>query len=283
MIKITIGKKKFAGAYSWNDITLSKYCDLAAIPIPEGYKDFIIADGKFSIDNPETVDEYVKAVTEITPKQLNEIFPAYYRKVIYCLSDIPEGYDIPKDLVNDLYEYYFKPFVASLLYHTPLIHFLGQLKNYEPHMIQNFKIGHNRYYLPETLNILGQDVPMANEPIITYTEASDIFRGMKLGPDDIHKLALFMAIYCRKKGEQYDERKVIERKELFIKAPMAVVWSVFFCTIKRLPEYILITRLFGSLPKSLKETVSQVQTYQDTAAGDLSLKLQATEASGVLK
>jgi len=283
MIKITVGKKKYKGVYSWDDITLSNYCDLASIPIPEGYKDFIIADGKFSIDNPVTVDEYVKAVTEITDEQLNEIFPAYYRKVIYCLSNIPEGYEIPKALVNDLYEYYFKPFVVSLLYHTPLIHFLGQLKNYEPHTMRYFKIGRDKYYLPETLNILGQDVPMANEAIITYTEASDIFRGMKLGPDDIHKLALFMAIYCRKKGELYDERKVIERKELFMKAPMSIVWGVFFCTIKRLPEYILITRLFGSLPKSVKEIVSEVRTYHAMAAEDLFMKSQAMEASEVLK
>lgn len=267
MIKITINGKKYKGSYSWEDVTLRKYCELAAIPVPEGYKDFILADGKFSIDVQESIDEYVKVVTEITDQQLNVDFPAYYRKVISCLSNVPESVVIPDENKTNLYDWYFKPFVVSLIYHTPLIHFTGQLRQYTPDNIRSFKVGLSTYYLPETVNILGQEVPMANESIITYTEASDIFRGMKLTSDDIHKLALFMAIYCRKKGEVYDEKKVLERKELFMSVPMSVVWSVFFCIIKRLPDYTIFSRLFGSLPKSIRETVQAAKTYHAMAAG----------------
>ena len=264
MIKITINGKKFTGVYSWDDLTLSRYCLLASIPMPDGYRDFILADGKFSIDNQESVDEYVKVVTSITEEQEKVIFPAYYRKVITCLSDVPEKLIIPGDKVNDLYEWYFKPFVVSLLYHTPLIHFYGQLKNYEPSVIRSFEVAGDTFYLPEVVNILGQDMPMANEPIVTFVEASDILRGMKLEKDDINKLALFMAIYCRKKGEAYDERIVLERKDTFMKAPMSVVWSVFFCIIRRLPDSTNCSRLFGSLPKSIREVVAGAKIYHAT-------------------
>jgi len=264
MIKITINGKRYKGCYSWDDLTLSRFCDLAAIPIPDGYKQYIIADGKFTPDNQQSVDEYSEALAAITDEQLNVQFPAYYRKVIYCLSNIPESVELPDNLVHDLYESYFKPFVVSLLYRTPVIYFYSQLKGYEPNRIRSFNIGLRKFYLPEVVNITGQDVPLANESIQSYTEASDIFKGINF-TSDLSKLALFMAIYCRKKGEAYDERKVIERKYLFMKAPMSVVWSVFFCTIRRLPDFMSISLLFGSLPRTLQDSVSEVRTYRSMA------------------
>ena len=265
MIRITInGKKKYKGIYSWNDLTLAKFCDLAAIPMPEGYEAYILADGKYTIEN---IQEYIDAVAEITEKQLNEDFPIYYRRVIEVLTNIPykEIALMSTQQVNDLYEIYFKPFVASLLYHSPVIHFMGQIKAYEPEKIKSFRLGFNRFYLPETVNIMGQDVPLAKEPIITYTEASDIFRGMKISRDDVKNLALFMSIYCRKKGEEYDERKALERQELMMKARMNVVWSVFFYTVRRLPDFTASFQLFGNLPKHLEEVVHQARAFKSSA------------------
>lgn len=265
MIKITLNKKTYKGAYRWDDITLRKFCDLAAIKMPEGYEAYILADGKFDVEN---IDQYIEAVSKITDNQVNEDFPAYYRKVIECLTNIPYKKIalMSTEEVNDLYEYYFKPFVISLLYHTPVIHFMGQIKQYEPELVKKIRIGLRIFRLPESVNIMDQDIPLANEPIITYSEASDIFKGMKVSRDDVKRLALFMAIYCRKKGEQYNERKTLERQELFMKVPMSIVWSVFFYTIQRLPDSSLTIRLFGRLPKSLTEVVSGVRTYQSLVA-----------------
>jgi len=266
MVIIRINKKKYKGIYRWEEMTLQKFCDLAVIPMPEGYETYILADGKFSVDN---IDQYIEAVSNITPEQLNVAFPAYYRKVIACLSNIPEKIirNSPDDKINDLYEYYFKPFTISLLYHTPVIHFMGQIKHYEPAKIKKIRIGLRTFRLPETVNILDQDIPLAKEPIITFTEASDIFTGMKITKDDVKRLALFMSIYCRKKGEKYDERKALERQELFMKAPMSVVWSVFFYTVRRLPDSTMIILLFGKLPKAIREVVHQVQAYKNLAVG----------------
>ena len=86
MIRITLNKKKYKGIYSWSEMSLEKFSQLASIPMPEGYEDYIIADGKFSTDN---IEQYVNAVSKITDKQINEDFPEYYCKVISCLSDVP--------------------------------------------------------------------------------------------------------------------------------------------------------------------------------------------------
>ena len=249
MIQITIGRRKYKGVYSWEDITLKQFCDLAAIKMPEGYESYILADGKFSVEN---INAYLEAVSNITEKQIKEDFPKYYRQVILCLSNIKRIDLLTDDQVNDLYEYYFKPFVVSLLYHVPVIHFMGQIKEYEPIPVEYVRIGLNKYRLPEILNITGLEIPLANEPIITYSEASDIFRGMKVSKDDVKRLALFMSIYCRKKGEKYSEAKALERQNEFMKAPMSVVWYVFFYTLRRVPESSMIIQLFGRLPKQIR-------------------------------
>ena len=223
MISITIGRKKYKGPYSWDDITLKKYYELAKIPMPEGYESFILADGKFNVDR---LQEYVEAVSKITDKQLNEDFPAYYRKVILCLTNIPASVldKISNEQVTEKYEYFFKPFVISLIYHKPVIHFMGQIRDYEPGYIHKnrVRIGWSYYYLPESVNIEGENIPLHKEPILTYTEACDIFKAMKVSKDDVDKLALFMAIYMRKKGEKYNDKRALSRKELMMNVPMSL-------------------------------------------------------------
>lgn len=231
--------------------------------MPDGYESYIIADGNFSTD---TIDEYIQAVEQITDKQLKEDFPAYYRKVITCLSNIPVNL-LTDEQVDDLYEWYFKPFVISLIYHKPVIHFMGQVTIYEPLLMKWFRIGLTRFRLPETVKIMDQDIPLANEPIITYTEASDIFKGMKISSGDIKRLALFMAIYCRRKGERYNEKKALERQSLMMRVPMSIVWSVFFYTVRRLPDYTQTIQLFGKLPKQIQEVRDQVRAYHASEVG----------------
>jgi hypothetical protein len=145
---------------------------------------------------------------------------------------------------------------------------MGQIKFYTPKTITKFRIDRQTFRLPHSVQILDQVIPLAEEPLITYSEASDLIKGMNIGKDNIKRLALFMAIYCRKKGEQYDEKKALEREELMMKVPMSIVWSVFFYTVRRLPDYTMITRLFGSLPKQIRETVERVRIYHALAVVD---------------
>jgi hypothetical protein len=267
MITITINKKKFKGVYLWEDMTLHQFCDLAAIPMPEGYEAFIIADGKFSV---ETIDQYIEDVSKVTDEQLKVNFPAYYRKVIGVLTNIPDKVKLTTDQVDELYEFYFKPFVLSLIYHTPVIYFMGQLMNYQPVMVKKFRIGRHVFRVPEMVRALDQNIPLAKEPVVTYIEASDQFRGMKVTKDDVRRLAIFMAIYCRKRFEIYKEERTIRREHLFFKARMSVVWSVFFYTLRRLPLSVPGTLLFGSLPRTTLETVSVVRDFKTLVHADLS-------------
>lgn len=268
MIRIKIGKRTFSGVYHWDDMSLDRFCRLAALKMPPQYEAFILADGKYDHDSQESVDYFIDVVSKLTDREINEDFPNYYTEVVQVLTNIPGRIisRLDKEKVIDLYDYYFKPFVLSLIYHTPVIHFMGQIKEYEPPDMGHIRIGWNRFLLPAMVTIMDQEIPLAKEPIISYTEASDIFRGMKVSKDDIRRLALFMAIYCRKRGETYDEARVLKRQHLFMKAPMSAVWSVFFYTSRRMPDALMTIQLYGGLPRRIREVADQVRDYRNTEA-----------------
>ena len=258
MIKITINGKKYKGVYRWEEMTLGQFCDLAAMPFPEGYEALIIADGSYS---PENKEQYIQEYLKATDKQLNVLFPAYYRKVIGILTNIPDSVIINPEKVNELYEFHFKPFILSLIYHAPVIYFMGQIQRYTPPDIKRFRIGLNSFRLPEVIRVMDQLIPLQKEPIITYTEACDLISGNRITKDDVKRLALFMSIYCRKQWESYKEERSLARQDLFMKAPMSAVWVVFFYTVRRLKGSGQITRCFGGLPKQMAESVSEVRTF----------------------
>lgn len=267
MITVKIGKKKYKGFYRWDELPLKKYIELSEIVRPDGFDAFIKADGEFTSDN---IDKFVEEAAKVTDQQLTEIFPAYYRKVIGCLTNISDTLEIPLKEVNDFFEYYFKPFVLTLVYRTPVIYFYGKITEYMPPEVHRFRIGMNYYYLPESVVVMDQVIPLKKESIISYSEASDIFRMINTGA--VNRMALFMAIYCRKKNEAYSDDKALERERLFMDIPMSTVWAVFFCTLKHLPDFTLITGLFGELRKTMAETVSAARGYKSLEVGALSMK-----------
>jgi len=273
MITIKTGNRKLKMIYSWELMTLQDFCNLASIPIPLAYESFIKADGSFT---PETVDKYIEDMAAITDEQMNVEFPAYYRKVISCLTDIPERAFLNKDQINDIYAF-LKPFVVSLIYHVPFVNFYGSLKEYTPDRLKNsFEIGGDTYYIPESVQILDELVPLAKEQMITYCEAGDLFKGMRISREDVNRLALFMAIYCRKKGEQYSDTLALERKDLMLQAPMSVVWAVFFCIVTRLKGSSETIRLFGKYPRTMEENVLEARAYKSMVAGGLSMSVPGT-------
>lgn len=264
MIKITIPgiRRRFKGVYRWEDITLARFCNLAAIPIPEAYEAFVTADAKY-----ETVDQFIADVSKITAEQ-RAGFPAYYRKVVLCLTNIPKRIldRVGDDEIRDLYYSYFRPFVLSLIYHAPVISFLGEIQSYTPPSIKRIRVGWQLFRLPQSINLQGDIIPLAKEPVMSYLEASDVFKDMRVSRDDVRRLALFMAIYCRKWYDKYSDDLVLRRQTLFMKAPMSAVWSVFFYTVRRLPGSIRAIRLFGGLQKTAEETIQAAQTFRSMAA-----------------
>ena len=266
MITIRIGNKKYKGIYSWDDISIKQFSTLAAVSIPEKYRDYELADGSYDPDKPDSVVTYANIIENLTSKDLSDVFPDYYRSVICVLTNIPESVinTLSVDRITEIYEHV-KPFVLSLIYHAPVTYNMGVIEPYEAPMLKSFRVGMNKFYFPKSLHVNGQDYPLFSETAGAYTEASDTLGTMTFNKDDIKRFAQFMAIYCRKRKERYSDNIVLKREKIFLNVPMSIVWSVFFYTLKQVPFYTSVTQLFGNRQRSLQEVVSQTHKSLVTA------------------
>lgn len=265
MIRIQIGRRRYKGPYLWSDITLEQYITLAGIPIPAKYRAYALANEKFDSNKKESIDQYLDTIAEIGEEELTVSFPSFYKSVIQILTDIPPGIirNLSENQTTQIFDFYLRPFLLSLIFNTPVISLFGQLKDYEPPQISKIRIGLQVFILPKTIRINGTDNPLAQEPIITYAEACDLFKKSHgFTKDEIVNLPLLMAIYCRKKGEEYDEKRSLERVEIFKKATMDQVWSLFFYISRRLPGSGTFTQLFLTAIKPIKAIIKNLQNYQ---------------------
>lgn len=174
----------------------------------------------------------------ITDDMEIKILPTFYGKVIKHLSDID---DETLNKMNRLersvlYQRYLEGIVMGLM----------SVPNFEPTGIKHFDFMGERYYLPESVEGYGVDVPMGNTTAVEFIESADIelrAKGMAKGRWD--QAALMIAILCRPKGETYDENKARERAKIFEGLALDVTLEVFFCFTESLTtsEHIGLTYL----------------------------------------
>jgi hypothetical protein len=226
MIKLTIEGAEYKGPFDWSEITLDKFIALCEIEIPDKLR--ALWQAAASGDNKT----YDAAAEKITITETEKVFPTYYGKVIELLTTVP--YDIIDRMYGALREEFFNKYLRHYIYSAfttqPMILENGQLVVYRPPDITSFQHKGVKYMLPESLRIYGSEIPMAKETAVTFSEASDIevaLRHMTTGAAD--RIPMFVAVYCRPEGEQYNEAAALLREKLFHDLPMNVVWSVFFC------------------------------------------------------
>jgi hypothetical protein len=225
---------------AWEDITLRRFVRLCLSPMP----DKLLSLFK-SVHDPAAYEEAFKAVTyEDTMKH----FPAYFGEVIKILSDIPEDIVelIPGEDRETLYYKIFHHIALSSVHSMPFIRPENELIPYEPIQDRSFDFRGGTYFFPKTLRLNGLEVPMANEPIITFTEAADIMTSwLKMAEKGSGNIALLAAIYCRKNGEEYDQDTALSRAEAFEDLTMDIYWGLFFCMDG------LTKRLVSDIPNSI--------------------------------
>jgi hypothetical protein len=267
VISIEAGGKKYRGPYLWKDISLGQYIALAGVKIPEKYQQFVVTNSKFDSSKQETVDNYLAELEGFTDQELTVEFPAFYKKVIATLTDIPP-YLLRKmsaEKATEIYDNFFRPFLLSQIYNTPVVSLFAKIKDYEPPFTRRIRLRGKYFYFPETVQIQEEDQPLAKEPILTFAEACDLFKNSGgFSRNEIPSLVFLLAIYCRPRGEEYSEEKMLSRIELFKTASMDATWSLFFYTCRRLHGSANFTRLFSSLPKTIKAQRNGITTISGT-------------------
>ena len=236
MIGWKVRGKTYQACSEWEDITLGKFIELSNIEIPVKLEKLWIASTRLNVDGKKAKKaanvEYEAANSNITERDLIKVFPDYYGKVLELLTDIPTDVInlLHGDVRTEMFDSTFRIFVLSLIYSHPVVIKDSEVEMYSPKEIDKFKIDNQEYHFPKSLKLYGDVIPMADEKMITFSEAADIDLAIReLRSDGVIRFPLFMGIYCRKNGEEYNEKIALERAEIFKKVDMSIVWALFFC------------------------------------------------------
>ncbi|MCK4815660.1 hypothetical protein KA005_07820, partial [bacterium] len=236
MIELEIGGGSYKAPQSWDEITLKQFIAICGVQIPNRllalYKasaDLNTSDKK---EKKAAEKNYDKVSEKITTKDLIVNFPKYYGEVIKILTDIPQEVidQIDGESRTTFYDRYIRYAVLSTFSWQPLI-MIGQgMQIYIPETIKSFKLEEKEFFLPETLGVYGEQIPMAREKIVSFAEASKIELELhNNNQEGAVQLPMLMAIYCRPEGEAYDEETIMKRTTLMEQLTMDKVWAVFFC------------------------------------------------------
>lgn len=239
MLDIEIRGKIYQACSEWKDLTLAEFIELSKVKIPEKLEKLWIASAQLNTDGKKEKKaaqvNYDAATKAITQADLIKHFPEYYGKVIRLLTEIPEAIiDILHgDARTDMFDSILRGFALSLVYSAPVIIKKGAVEIYEPEEITSFEMKGVTYLFPKSLKLYDEFIPMADEKVISFTEASDIDLAIRdLRSEGVKQFPVFMGIYCRRKGEEYSEATAIARAETFKEADMSVVWALFFYIVQ---------------------------------------------------
>jgi len=247
MLNVTINKKKYkiSGINSikgeltpdWSEITLDKaielkkYIDTECPEVLTNYYEELTKDEKYEI--------------ELSEKERIKTLPKFYGGVLSILSDIPEKVvnKILWEQRTHLFNTYLNYFVIHLIYTDNTL---------KPYPKNHFTHNSTAYYLPKAEEALGTMIEAYETTMVEFAEASDVqvAMGDVIG-GNIEGLKTMIAIYCRPKGEKYNEQKALERAKEFGDLTMDIALGVFFCILGYANQYITTTLISSGEAEAL--------------------------------
>ena len=233
MYHLTVGNKDAELMQFWSEMTLSQADKLYKIidHMPEKLKE--IYQTTLREQTAQTKTKLAKLYKKLTTKDTTKKFPEFYGKIICALSSITnkEMHYVLHDSRTGIYQLNMEGGVSC---ESVVMGLLGFPYDHEVQAIKSFKWKDETLLLPAYKTQFGTEIPMAEEQIITFAEATDLqIFGEKMTQGKYKVMANIISILCRPKGEEYNEEKSLARAETMMKLPMDIVWEVFFCTVKR--------------------------------------------------
>lgn len=196
MIHFRIGRERHTVKNHWKDLTLSEAMTLRAIDLPE------VEDTFDWYSHLPQLREVARLMTTADPEM------------------------IPPSWIVSWHIRYWLPMWMDLRDEYP--------KTYTPQGIEWFRHKGVDYRLPESLDV-GNDVVLQHgQTAKRFVEASNLLAAYSaMAKDGFKAAALFIATVVDE-GEDFDERRIVERSKQFADLPMPTVWEVFFYTSQHL-------------------------------------------------
>jgi hypothetical protein len=263
---VTPDHGQFESASEWKDITLKQFEALSELEMPEKLRDLWIAASR---GESEKYDAMIESISSAEHMGINA---EYFRDVMDVLTTVPRNIlDITEwSLVTDFYYEYLHQFVISTFYQLPQVKGNQRMEQFTPPKIKQFNYRDHTYYLPTSLHIFGEEIPMGNEKIAAFAEAADIEIAFKdMEEKGTKKFAVIVGIYCREKNQEYNQKEAMQRAEAFRNLDMETVWSVFFCILELYKKSMSEMDRFLKIPvEALQKKRSRIATWKiSTSAG----------------
>ena len=233
MYHLTIKSKDAKLIQHWKEMTLNHADRVYRIMdhMPEKLKE--IYQTTMREQTAQTKTKLAKLYKKLTTKETTKIFPQFYGKIICALSNITnkEMNFVLHDSRTEIYQLTMESGVSC---ESVVMGLLGFPHDHEVRSIKNFKWRGETLELPAYKTQFGKEIPMADEQISTFAEATDLqIFGDQMAEGKYKVMSNIISILCRPKGEEYDEEKSLVRAKTMMKLPMDIVWEVFFCTVKQ--------------------------------------------------
>lgn len=231
---LSIGGTEYKAIETWEEMPLSTAIQVHQVidDMPSMLRELYDHSTKKDPDQKLTDELYAK----ITDEDMIKLFPLFYGEIMCTLSTIPRS--VMEGMMYDWrtsgYKKYCEGLVMGIMFGD-----YSEIKN-----IKSFEWESDTYYLPTSGHFLGgnvdltkvsdqdisTDVPMQNEQTIVFVEIADLeIYSERLKGGKYEVAANIVSIMCRPEGEEYNEKKSLERAEKFKELPMSIVWEVFFC------------------------------------------------------
>lgn len=256
MRKVFISDYVFNLKSEWKDLSLSDFVSLCRIKMPEKLVELY--------KNTGSEEKYNQISETITYEDQVKLFPEYFGKCLAVLSDIPEKIIdiIDWEQRTELFNQYMFPFAFSTVTDVPLVFNNGKTEVFEPKEVESVDYKGNVYYFPKSLKLKDLDIPLSDEPVITFAEASSIITTwQKLSEFGAEWAAYIPALYLRKEGEEYNEKELPSKARHFEGLDMESVWSLFF--------YIL-----GLQAKSVVNTLQSLRVGEVIKSDPLRIRVE---------
>lgn len=224
MVLAQINGQEYKIKVDHKDFTIQDYIKIrtrlntAPELLVELYK--IYATKKTKGNEEKLVKDAIEIEGKFTKEDKSKTLPTFYGDILGLCSDIPGNVmnKIHRQDREKTYNQYCLQTVAELLFEP---------KPITP--INSFELGKEKLIAPKYYEILGQKRPMGNSQVIEFAEAADleIFSDeLKGGKYEV--LPNIISILYRPAGEDYDEKKSLERAKKMQDLTMDIGWSVFF-------------------------------------------------------
>ncbi len=220
MIKVEFLNREYWVKNKWEDLTIKDGTTFCSVLPPDRLSKYYKL--KVSALIKDDWKEFDTFHSTITFKEEFEDFPKYFKHVLKCFSGLPVE-ELNKDEIYAIYKEHLEAKVIGLLIH-PI--------DYEAKNIESFTFKEKKYFLPVTAEMIAQSIPLKNETSGAFFDFSALeIAATGITESKFTYIASACAIFCREKDQEYDEKGLLERSDLFQDLTLDIVNEVFFCLI----------------------------------------------------